>query len=604
MKKLFNKKNILYTFFIFSIILFLIFGLLKINNYTFFIASVSLNILFLIILKIIVNKFKIKFTKKEILIIILSIGVLYLFYIIAILTRKFIYYWDYSCYYNIQIKTINYFNKGIIIGIKSFINSTWEGEYGSFLNFIPHVIFNFTNKSINSYLVSCVLIFIPYLIITYSILAKRIIDIIKIKNNKTLMFFLLMISFILMPILHGTFIYGQPDLFGMVFIFIIITLTIDYNFKKLETDRLILILLVTFMLTICRRWYIYWIISYYFLYIISILISNKKDYKKILKNIIIYGIIVIVIYFITLLPFIKNTILNNYSSSYSFYSNGGIIYELANQERHLGYLILMIIFGGILYGIINKEYRKITIFNIIQFLMIIIMFTRIQTMGIHHSLLLLPSYLLCISLFIICIFNNKKIIFNVTILTFIVLLITNFFWGYQNKYSKLFTDIKLKTPEEKNYNEIKKITDWLGNQLDKNNTAYMITHNNELNPDKFRNFYTPNSKVSKYLPYGSAIIGVHKFPTELFSAKYIITTDPYIPTSVDEKYNKVCNELVKEERFRLKKEFIMNDKTKLIVYERIKKVDENEKNKYINALEEESKKYVNLYDKVILEYNQ
>lgn len=603
MKKILNKKNSLYIFFIISILLFLILGLLKINSYTFLVASISLNILFIIIIKEIINKFKIRFTKKELLIIVLSIIALYLFYIVAILTRKFIYYWDYSCYYNFQIKTINYFNNGLIIGIKSFIYSTWEGEYGSFLNFIPQVLFHFTNKSINSYLISCVLLFIPYLVIPYAILIKRIIEIIRInEDKKTILFFLLVISFILMPILHATFIYGQPDVFGIVFILIAMTLTIDYNFKKLEFDRLILILLSTFMLTICRRWYIYWIISYYFLYIISILISNIKDYKKILKNIIIYGVIVIVIYSITLLPFIKNTILNNYSSSYSYYSNGGIIYELANQARHIGYLLLIVILGGLLFGIINKKYRKITILGIIQYIMVIIMFTRIQTMGLHHSLLLLPNYMLGISLFVICICENKKTMSNIIGIIFIIILTANFFWTYQEKNSKLFTDIKLKTPGERNYNEIKKVTDWLESQLDDNNMAYMITHNNEFNPDKFRNFYTPNSKVSKYLPYGSAIIGVHKFPTELFSAKYVITTDPYVPTSVDEKYNIVFNELVKENKFSLKKEFVMNDKIKVLIYERIKSVDEDEKNKYIDALKEESKEYSDLYDKVILEY--
>ena len=603
MKKILNKKNSLYIFFIISILLFLILGLLKINSYTFLVASISLNILFIIIIKEIINKFKIRFTKKELLIIVLSIIALYLFYIVAILTRKFIYYWDYSCYYNFQIKTINYFNNGLIIGIKSFIYSTWEGEYGSFLNFIPQVLFHFTNKSINSYLISCVLLFIPYLVIPYAILIKRIIEIIRInEDKKTILFFLLVISFILMPILHATFIYGQPDVFGIVFILIAMTLTIDYNFKKLEFDRLILILLSTFMLTICRRWYIYWIIIYYFLYIISILISNIKDYKKILKNIIIYGVIVIVIYSITLLPFIKNTILNNYSSSYSYYSNGGIIYELANQARHIGYLLLIVILGGLLFGIINKKYRKITILGIIQYIMVIIMFTRIQTMGLHHSLLLLPNYMLGISLFVICICENKKTMSNIIGIIFIIILTANFFWTYQEKNSKLFTDIKLKTPGERNYNEIKKVTDWLESQLDDNNMAYMITHNNEFNPDKFRNFYTPNSKVSKYLPYGSAIIGVHKFPTELFSAKYVITTDPYVPTSVDEKYNIVFNELVKENKFSLKKEFVMNDKIKVLIYERIKSVDEDEKNKYIDALKEESKEYSDLYDKVILEY--
>ena len=82
MKKILNKKNSLYIFFIISILLFLILGLLKINSYTFLVASISLNILFIIIIKEIINKFKIRFTKKELLIIVMSIIALYLYYIV------------------------------------------------------------------------------------------------------------------------------------------------------------------------------------------------------------------------------------------------------------------------------------------------------------------------------------------------------------------------------------------------------------------------------------------------------------------------------------------------------------------------------------------
>ena len=589
MKKYFTKNNILYIIFSLSIILFLIFGLLKLNKITFFTASISLNLLLIIIIKEVIKKFRIKFSKRELLIISSLIVLLYVFYITSILTRKFIYYGDYSCYYNIQIDTIDKFNNGLITGIKSFISSTWAGEYGSFIHFIPQVIFNFTNKSINSYLISCVIVFIPYILVTYSILIKRVIEIIKVKKDKgKILFTLSIVSLTLIPILHGTFIYGQPDLFGLALIFLIISLTIDYSFKNIELDRLIMIFLSTYMLTICRRWYIYWIISYYFLYIIYVLIFNRKDVKQVLKNILKIGIVVVIIYLVTLLPFIKNTLINNYSSSYSFYSNGGALYEITNQIKHLGYLLFIIIIGGLLYGLMNKKYRIITILNIIQYLLIIILFTRIQTMGIHHSLLLLTNYLYGITMFIICIVNNKKTISTIGCGLLIIVLLLNVINGYLNKSSILYTDISLRTKEEINYKGIKEVTDWLENNIDdKEKSAYMIVHNNDFNPDKFRNFYTPNSKVHKYLPYGSSIVGVHKFPTELFNAKYIITTDPFKPTSVDEKYNKVFNELVRKEKFSLTKEFIMQDKTKILVYERIKEVDEEEKNMYIDELNEE-----------------
>lgn len=602
MKKLINKKTILYVILSLSIIMFFIFGLFKLDNLTFLTASISLNLLLIIIIKRIIDKFKIKYTKKEKIIIIISILLLYSFYIISVLTRKFIYYWDYSCYYNNQMSTIESFKIGILTGIKSFITSTWSGEYGTFLNFIPQVIFNLTNKSINSYLISCVLLFIPYLVLTYSIVIKRIIVLLKISKEK-IIFPLSIISLILMPILHGTFIYGQPDLFGLVFIFMIIALTIDYDFKKIELDRLTMIFLSTYMLTISRRWYIYWIISYYALYVLYILLSNKKQLKTIIKNIIIYGVVVGIIYIVTLLPFIKNTLLNNYSSSYSFYSNGGAIYELGCQIRHLGYLQFIIIIGGLIYGLLEKKYRKMTILAIIQYLMIIIMFTRIQTMGIHHSLLLLPCYLYGINLFILCIIKNNKKISTVLITVLMLVLILNAYYGYNNKTSILYTDVSLKPIDDINYQGIKEVTDWLEKNIDgKDNKVYMIVHNNTFNPDKFRNFYTPNSKVHKYLPYGSSIIGVHKFPTELFDAKYIITTDPFVPTSVDEKYNNVFNDLVNEEIFTLKESFTMKDKTKILVYERVKEVDNEEKNKYLEALKEESEKYPKLYSDVINNY--
>ena len=130
----------------------------------------------------------------------------------------------------------------------------------------------------------------------------------------------------------------------------------------------------------------------------------------------------------------------------------------------------------------------------------------------------------------------------------------------------------------------------------------MITHNDTINPDKLRNIKTPNSKVKKYLPYGSAIIGVHKFPLELFTSKYIITTTPYESISVDLKYNNVFKNLVEEKKFKRIKTYQLKDNIKLEIYERIEKVDEEEKEKYKEALKEESNNYKYLYEDIINSY--
>lgn len=601
MKPFIKKERIFMIVFFSLILLSLFFNIINLKQFIIYPISLSANLFLIFIIKLIIEKFKITYSKTELLFLIIEIIGIELFYIYSIKTRLFIYYWDYSCYYNIQLDLIQAFENGLFSGLKQFIGSTWSGEYGSFLNFFPQIIFQFTNKSINSYLLSSVLTYIPYLVISFSIAIKRMMIIIKRKER--IIFYLSLLLLVCMPMFHVSLIYGQPDVFGLCFIFLIISLVIDYNFKKIEYDRLCLLLITTFFLTICRRWYLYWILSFYGCYGITALINNKKERKIILINAIKFIGITAIIYVATLYPFIKNTLLSNYGTSYEFYSNGGFTTEVLHQINHIGILLMMILVGGMIYGLKEKKYRKYTISMSITNILIILLFTKIQNMGLHHSLLLLPTYFYCMIMLIICGLNNQKTISYTTIIMIFTILFLNTISSYIKLDNRLLGDVSLKVEKEQNYYEIKTVVDWLEKKLNEQDRAYMITHNNMFNPDKLRNFYTPNSTVHKYMPYGSAIIGTHKFPIELFQSRYVITTDPFDNTSIEYKYNEVFKELVLEETFQQIKTFSMKDNYQLIVYERIKEVTEEEKQKYIDSLKEESKKYKNLYENVIKEYN-
>lgn len=588
MKSILKNKNIFSIIFLLCLIIIL--SVLNISNYIFLLTSILFHVVLILIIKDIIKRNNILFSKKKIIFLILLIFVIIIIYSISIFTRKFIYYWDFSCYYNLQLDTIKSYQSGLITGIKQLVGSTWAGEYGSLLSYIPQVIFQFTNKSISFYLFSSVITIIPYLIISIGIFTKKILN-----TKKEYKFIISVLIISLIPLLHGTFIIGQPDLFGLVFIFLLLTITKDYNFIKLDIIKLLEILLLTLLLTMSRRWYVYWILTYYILYIIMILITNKKQWKTIIKNILLYGIIVLIFYLVPLIPFFKNTLLNDYATSYQFYKNGGILEEVIRQIRHIGIIQLIMILGGVIIGWIRKEHRETSIISIIQLLLIIILFNRIQSMGLHHSLLFIPIY----SIFIIILidFIPKK-----SYLGLISIILLNFIISFTNYTSINFTDVKLIVEDDKNYNQLVKIENFLEKKLSNNNRAYMITHNDTINPDKLRNIKTPNSKVKKYLPYGSAIIGVHKFPIELFTSKYIITTTPYESISVDLKYNNVFKNLVEEKKFKRIKTYQLKDNIKLEIYERIEKVDEEEKEKYKEALKEESKNYKYLYEDIINSY--
>lgn len=496
------------------------------------------------------------------------------------------------------MESIERFNESLSSGIRYFIGSTWSGEYGNFLSFIPQILFQFSNKSVDSYIMCCTLIFTPYILVSLGILIKAIINKFSIKNN---IFNYSVISFILFPLLYGTAIYGQPDYFGLAFIFLIVALTLSYDFKKIDYLRLFIIMILTYFLFISRRWYIYWIISYYLYYVIGLIITNYKDKEnliKIIKNGIIYGVVCGLFFGITLFPLIKNILAANMQSNYTFYMSGGFKYELLYQYNHLGLINLLIIFLGIIIGLTNKEYRKITILSVLQIITIIFLFTKIQNMGLHHCLTLLPAYLFLMILPFIKLNNNyiKNGLIGFFILNFIVSI-----YGVKNN---LLTDIKISVPYQEDYEEIGEVVNYLKEKLDSNNTAYMITHTNKYNPDKLRNYLLPDTYIQKYLPYGSAVLGTHKFPIELFEAKYIITTTPFESISIEEKYQKVFESLVEKDVFKEIKDFDMNNGYHILVYERVKKVTTEETNMYLQEIREDTKDFPTIYKDIIKNYQK
>lgn len=604
-EKLTQKDKILFSIFGISAALIMIINFLKPTMYSFALISALANFFLILIIRETLKILKIEFTKKELITMVIATIAIYIFYAINLANRQFIYFSDFACYYNIQLGSEEKFASSLIEGIRFFGGSTWSGEYGNFISFFPEIIFRLTNRTTNGFILSYILVFTPYIILALSLLIKKIIE--KLKIKKGIIFFVSSIIILLLsPLYHAMAIYGQPDFFGLAFIFLIVALTINYDFKKIEFDRLLLISLITFMLTIARRWYIYWILTYFICYVLKILIyniKNKKDLKVIFKNIILYGIVVAIFFGVTLFPMIKNILFGSIGDYSAFYLTGGFPSEINSQISHLGYITIILMLIGIIYGIKEKQLRSITILSVIQYILTIFLFTRIQNMGKHHSLILLPMYLYWLYLCILLIINKNEKLQLRYILIIISILTINFVYGIcENGTENLFTKVPLVVSKEQNYNEFMEVATWLKENINEKETAYMISHNNLYNPDKFRNVFMPDKTIYNYLPYGSAVIGSHYFPLGLFDAKYVLTTTPFESISMEYKYNDVFNQLVEQQKFILIEEFNMNNGYHILVYERIEKVDEQEKNMYLEALEEESKLYPELYQNVINNY--
>ena len=181
------------------------------------------------------------------------------------------------------------------------------------------------------------------------------------------------------PMLHVASIVGRPDIFGFVFILLLILLTIDYKFDERDYKRYIFIIFTTISLLLTRRWYIFFVFSYYFFYLLCLMIISIIEGKDKLINRLINILLLFLPMFSIIISFgyqkITSIIHNNYKLLYSVFSVGGFKYEMMIKLNNIGIVFTIIMIIGFIYSLVNKKNR-------------------------YFSIILLGTYLLSITLFL------------------------------------------------------------------------------------------------------------------------------------------------------------------------------------------------------------
>ena len=119
--------------------------------------------------------------------------------------------------------------------------------------------------------------------------------------------------------------------------------------------------------------------------------------------------------------YIFNIINTKYNNLYSLFNYDGIRYEIISKTKSLGLIIVIIILIGLIYSLVNKKNSKYTITFLSNYLLTIFLFTTIQTIDIHHNLVLSYFfYFYCVYNLIIIKFKNNKLTIFKNILFFII----------------------------------------------------------------------------------------------------------------------------------------------------------------------------------------
>ncbi len=624
LKRIFCKLNLIEKVFITMTVIMIFLAIInklvvQLSDITFIVFGIWA-IMFLILLIFEVSKIAKVNLKDKQFIFLNSVTIIAIFSIYAyvVLTRKMIYTWDNSCYYLRQLYLLEKFDANFITGIKEIIKTTYYNDYGYFLLSFTSLIFKYTNQTENSFILTYTFVSIIPIVLLYSMIIKKVIAKLNLTDNRKV-FILSLVTIISFPLLHRAAIMGQPDIMGLLFVELIILLTIDYDFSKIENARVILIVISTLCLLITRRWYVYWIVSYYFTYFIIVCINQliKKDYSKFkvtLINMLKVGVCSIIIIGAILSPMIYKLIDNNFNSSYSAWNIGGLAKELELQYNRVGGIFIGLIIVGLIYGLINKKCRNGTLQMIFTASITIFMFTRLQNMGNHHSLLLIPTYVYMLIMCIVLIDRIKvKAIRNGLFFTILLISIVNLYGSLsENKrfHNNLyFCDTSLKPIKREDYDRIGEMAKFILDNCNNGEKAYINAATLNYCAQTFSNYIHPDRRLNEIIPYESSINSAHGFPTGIFESKYVFISNTVLENTGAKKgtiipkikYAFEESQFIKE-RFELIETFKMTDKIKFYAYQRKKQFDDEEAKYFMNLFKEETEQYPELFGNRIQKY--
>lgn len=528
------------------------------------------------------------------------------YYAYSVATRNFIYYWDYANYYRKQIDTaVSFQTDGFAFSVIGVVKSIWYFAYSNFISVFLAAPYAFVPQTPDWFVAVSAFAILPVLYWAIAICLKLLENILEPKRSG-FFFAAGMLLAGCLPLTHQALLYGQPDLLGLVFAFLIIALTLPYDFAKPDLLRYALLSLLTVMVISARRWYLFWVVVYYACYGVSIVlrILREKRWDK-LRHFLTFALSAGGAVCVILFPMIYTTLRANYSVRYSFYNVGGFPFELVSQARHLGIGLLVLLFAGFLWGLLRRKTRPLTLFTLVDLLLTMLIFTRIQNMGFHHTLILVPAYLLLMLLCLAGISRMEKraVLYGSTALVLSFALANTAVCTQTSTPQSfgIFSCTPLKLPRRDDIDEIRAVNSWIIGHCTGIGTdsAYMIPHGLPYNPDIFRSCDMPDQSVSDRLPYGSAVLGTHPFPDELLLSKYILTCEPFCNHSIAEKFNSAFLSTIPQSHFTKAAKFDMGNGYVFTAFERTKPTDREEILFYRDYFAEEDAQFPDLFSGVL-----
>ena len=549
-------------------------------------------------------------------------ALLYFFW--ALNRRSFVYIWDYANYLTKQYSAEAAFLQGPGAGFQSIFSSLTE-DYTSFITLFLEFPFCLSARTGDDFAFCQVFSIVPMLLTLLAGLVLKVGQMLRIKNR--FWYFLIGLSWVFTyPWLRMSALLAQPDWFGLIFAFSILLLTLDFRFEKLDLPRFGLLFLATAAIILSRRWYLYFVVGYYFAYAVLVLVSSartaragqKQQALLQVRNLVLFGLIAMAAMVILLWPIVSHILGYDYSDRYSYYNEGGFGTEIFLQFWRMGLLNLILIVLGLWFSLKRKKMPALPCLAGFEIFLSMLLFTRIQNTGSHQMLLFLPGWFVLFLLGAAALAENISrrrnlkiaywaftLVFAVSVrcspLTRVALpdIVINHF---PLRATQEFVRLDKLIYDRRDLPQIQAIARWIDANCADGEISYMIPHDMLYCPDHFKNCLLPEHPIDDKLAFGFSVPGTHDFPMQFFEAKYVITADPFPQTYVGngEMSHKLNDAFlaVRDQYFALEETFDMGNGTTFTIWRRTTAPTRAEIEYYLNAFSEEDAKYPEMFSQV------
>ena len=548
-------------------------------------------------------------------------ALLYFFW--ALDRRSFVYIWDYFNYINKQYSAEAAFLQGPAAGFQ-YIFGSFAEDYTNFITLFLDFPFCLSDRTGDSFAFCQVFSILPMLLVLLAGLTIKVGQMLRVKNR--FWYFLIgMTWMVTYPWLRMSAMLSQPDWLGLIFGFSILLLTLDFRFEKLEPLRFCLLFAATAAIILSRRWYLYFVVGYYFAYAALVLVSSvrtaragqKPQALMQVRNLVLFGLMSMVAMLILLWPMVRKILSYDYAGRYSYYNFGGLTLELAAQALRIGLLNFILIGLGLWFAA-KRRLPALPCLAGAELLISLLLFIRVQNSGSHQMLLFLPGWLL---LFLagaaalaegIQKHRELKLFYWVFTLVFAVsvrcspltvvampdFLVDHFPLKAVSEFVRLDKLIY----DRKDLPQIKAIANWIDTHCAEGELSYMIPHDMLYCPDHFKNCLLPETPINDKLAFGFSVPGTHNFPMQFFEAKYVLTADPFPQTFVGNgELSHKLNErflAVRDEYFALEATFDMGNGTTFTIWRRTVAPTRAEVEYYLSAFKEEDAQYPEMFSQI------